>query len=535
MGAEKTPLLLSRHTGHLAKMRNSALLMDAKGSAMLIVWVVLVSISKSALEFLPSELVSPFGGVHGLISFSKLLFPIGGLIADVWFGRYRVIVGSVWICSVAVIISIIAFVMAYFEIHKLGTVVTVYISSFLFVVGTAGFLSNIISFNVDQLMGAPAERLSAMIYWTIFGEYLARLSVLTFIRVLGFKYMKSTENTTRLLRISANLTVIGTAVIIILITNFLFKHWLDRTHQHSNSIKLIFNVLNYARKNKHPRNRSALTYWENDNPPRLDMGKIRYGGPFSEEEVENVKTILKMLPVYFPLLTCSFAFDPIEYITFAHVDSNESFLKYMLRQDYFPFLALLFLILLHLFLIQPFFHQYIPTMLKRIGLGYVFVFFTILSYIVLVLINQLNDPVPECPLSPNEANTSHHSLVDPPGYKWVVIPHIFCGISFFYILVSSLEFVVAQSPKQMQGLMVGLWFAFLGVGEIVNDNMWLPFTLIKSSSLGCMFYCYLTCSVIVLACLMIFLIFVKHYKLRIRDYTVPVYQIAEDIAERYLD
>ena len=34
------------------------------------------------------------------------------------------------------------------------------------------------------------------------------------------------------------------------------------------------------------------TYWEEDIPPRIDLGKSKYGGPFTTEEVEDVKTFL---------------------------------------------------------------------------------------------------------------------------------------------------------------------------------------------------------------------------------------------------
>ena len=52
------------------------------------------------------------------------------------------------------------------------------------------------------------------------------------------------------------------AVSTVIITNFLFKHCLDTTFHIVNPVKLIVKVLNYARKNKYPRNHSALTYWE---------------------------------------------------------------------------------------------------------------------------------------------------------------------------------------------------------------------------------------------------------------------------------
>uniref|UniRef100_A0A1X7VDS3 Uncharacterized protein n=1 Tax=Amphimedon queenslandica TaxID=400682 RepID=A0A1X7VDS3_AMPQE len=52
----------------------------------------------------------------------------------------------------------------------------------------------------------------------------------------------------------------------------------------SNYEELSFNrirILCYARKHKYPENRSALTYWEEEAPSRLNLGKDKYGGPFT--------------------------------------------------------------------------------------------------------------------------------------------------------------------------------------------------------------------------------------------------------------
>ena len=43
--------------------------------------------------------------------------------------------------------------------------------------------------------------------------------------------------------------------------------------------------------------RSALTYNDEEHPSRIDYGKEKFGGPFLEVEVEDVKTILRMLPL----------------------------------------------------------------------------------------------------------------------------------------------------------------------------------------------------------------------------------------------
>ena len=63
-------------------------------------------------------------------------------------------------------------------------------------------------------------------------------------------------------------------------------------------------MLNYSWKHKVPEHRSAFTYWEEDIPCRIDLGKNKYGGPFTNEQVEDTKTFLCILP----LLLCLFGY-----------------------------------------------------------------------------------------------------------------------------------------------------------------------------------------------------------------------------------
>ena len=59
--------------------------------------------------------------------------------------------------------------------------------------------------------------------------------------------------------------------------------------------KLIINVIKFTWKHKYPVNRSAFTYWEHGIPSQIDLGKHKYGGPFMNEQVEDVKTLLQLL------------------------------------------------------------------------------------------------------------------------------------------------------------------------------------------------------------------------------------------------
>ncbi len=104
---------------------------------------------------------------------------------------------------------------------------------------------------------------------------------------------------------------------VVLILDFLLsKKWLIIEPKSPQSLKTIYRVLKFAVKHKAPLNRSALTYWEEDVPSRMDLGKSRFGGPFTTEQVEDVKTILRLLPLFLTLwlLGCSLAlFHPVTY------------------------------------------------------------------------------------------------------------------------------------------------------------------------------------------------------------------------------
>ena len=47
---------------------------------------------------------------------------------------------------------------------------------------------------------------------------------------------------------------------------------------------------------------SALSYYQNTYPSRIDFGKIQYGGTFTNEEIEDTKTVLRLLVLLASLL-----------------------------------------------------------------------------------------------------------------------------------------------------------------------------------------------------------------------------------------
>ena len=425
------------------------------------------------------------------------MFSLLGLIADVWTGRYKIIVTGIFFCFFAWILSGVNFIIrVYWQNNSLFYVISVF-AYICAAIGYAGFRANIVQFNIDQLVGASADELSAIIYWHSINVPLVftifELGRCSFNFFLMLSFITS-----------------GVTVSVVLIAHSFFKHWLETNPLIINPIKLIAKVLNYARKNKYPRNRSALTYWEEDYPSRLDLGKEKYGGPFT---VENVKTGFRIIPLMMCIVGLSCADEVYWSIMKGPNPNSSSFKSCFISNNTMMFVTPAFLLLLHQFLIYPCFNKYIPSMLKRIGVGLVFALATTLSYVVIFKYQR---------------NTLSYFN------DLLLIPQILFGVSFTLIFPASLEFTIAQSPIEMRGMIVGMWFACLGVGNLININTKYPFGC-DNNSICQSFYYNITRSVVIFIILLVFIVLAKWYKLRVRENEVNIVQIVDEHYERYMD
>ena len=185
-------------------------------------------------------------------------------------------------------------------------------------------------------------------------------------------------------------------------------------------------------------------YWEDNYPSRLDLGKEKYGGPFSEEQVEDVKTVLRLIPL---IVICLMVFGMVlEFLAIPQrlLPSKDKYLRCLTNDSLLPFITITILVPTYQFLIYPFFYKYIPSMLKRIGMGLVLALLTTFSYALIVLVGHMEKNSNNCvTLNENEYNKSYQLPVD---YHWVMIPQILTGIAYFFIFITSLEFTVAQCP-----------------------------------------------------------------------------------------
>ena len=101
--------------------------------------------------------------------------------------------------------------------------------------------------------------------------------------------------------------------------------------------------------------------------------------------------------------------------------------------------------------------------------------------------------------------------------------------------MSFLEFLIAQTPAKMEGLIIGLWYVVSGMGA--NLGILLPFIFEHMPNVmpNCGFYYFLTKLVLLIFVFVILLRVAKWYKLWQREIVVNVHAMAEGHWERYMN
>ena len=136
--AEHDPLLRNPNK-RVSRFRYNFQQIKSKGAILVLVWDVLASFSVilmyySAASFLrttPRNSII-FNLFETFIFVSYFLYPLGGLIADVWTGRYKVIIMSAYICFLAWIVYGIGYLTSS-ELHPSWTGVILCVSAILYI------------------------------------------------------------------------------------------------------------------------------------------------------------------------------------------------------------------------------------------------------------------------------------------------------------------------------------------------------------------------------------------------------------------
>ena len=238
----------------------------------------------------------------------QLLFPIAGWVGDVYLGRFRAIQLGLILIALSLSSLLVETTVSYMvypacsdganpahgtQMSCSHTPLTVFlvITFIVLYAGSSLFHANLIPYGADLITYYRSSNdISSYFYWYYWMRNVGGLIVST---LSGFCLLGLGNN---LISVLSSLT--GCIFITIaLIVCYLTKHWFVVESSYSNPYKKSFQIISYALRAKRPKSRAAFGIGH-DPPPRLDLAKRRHGGKFTNEEVEDVRTVGRLLLLF---------------------------------------------------------------------------------------------------------------------------------------------------------------------------------------------------------------------------------------------
>ena len=458
-----------------------------------------------------------------IISVGSILFPAVGWLADVKIGRYRVVKSCLLLMWMGAILLCLTYII-HLHLYNSRTAFIVMISgsSILLASGIGGFLVNIVQFSIDQLLDSSSVEIVSFITWFMW-TYFAAQTANEFL--VCIKYFE---------REIFPLLFVCTLLTASVASDFLFGHWLAKEPVAHNPLRLIFKVLCYAAKNKYPSNMSAFTYWDDKHNSRLDLAKVKYGGPFTTKQVEDVKAFFRNL--VFVSLGCLFLAISLYVGSYVYVNASKfpgfdamvcTEIKLMCVKtvaiENLGYVLLSVCIPLYEFFILPVFWKCLPQLriFRRMLLGSVFVLLHLSGLLSAEMVGAMDDHPTNDTVMASSCPVHETRCVHDSAYYWLALLSIGYAVGQCYVVTAGLEFVCSQTPYGMKGLTFGWVFAVLGVGITLVCVLFLPFQYtvisVNGTVMGCVFWFLLSCCLLATLMMAGFCAASRWYKGRQRD------------------
>ena len=513
-----------------------------KGLIIMLVWSFIAWVLFSYMYFYITDFHRLLGKdyfryiIYGSVGLIIPSFPVMGWSADIHWGRYQILRRSLqimWLASIAFcLLYVIPDSLPHAMTAKYAFDIVILV---ILLFSLTGIQANILQFGVDQLPDASSADITAFINWYVW--------------VGGVGYIVATFSSNC---VCSKYTAVAKLLLpacmtLALCLDYNFNHWLIKEPVSENPLKLIYRVMHYAWKNKYPRQRSAFTYSEDKRYSRIDFAKQKFGGPFTTEKVEDVKTFWRIL---LSLLTMSLC---IGFMVNVHIvatkmeyhlrnfDSTlqsssscsaEDISKCFRRYTAYNFGYLAATILIPLYNLPQCHPIRQLSSVTKFNIGLFLALISTIAYLSLEVAGHLklqtNTTNTTCLLEVNQNNPSTWSSL-PLDYKWIMILECLRGASYFFMITAGIQFICAQSPYSMKGLIVGLVYGFLGTSSIIIYILLLPITYTvhkwPPNRYGCGMWYLLSASIVLLIVFILACILSRRYKNRKRDDILPNEQV----------
>ena len=507
-------------------------------------------------------------GVVAVQGFTYLCYPVLGWLADTCFTRYLMVKVAFVIVLVTSLVSLILTAADIITVRLNAelfnqlpwyTFLLVAIPLTISIAAVGMFEANAIQFGMEQMVEATTDQLIAFIHWYYWSIHLSRGLMLLVSACIDIVLRTCVIHLHIRSRTDADSLPGGFILVPVLLIQMIMaavglcllqhhKRHLTIEPAGHNPFTTVYKVLKYAWQHKCPEHRSAFTYWEEDIPARIDLGKSKYGGPFTTEEVEDTKTLFRILILLLSLFGLHLAdngFTVTTHLVRKLCPSAAIFSAILLAPNIISSVTIIVGVPILHYVILPNFNRYVPNMLHRMGLSLMIILLQEAAGILIVLqstqeyitcppSDQLATPrdcyLKNTPFLTNTTCSTVHLLNSYCGqgdtlYLWLLLPIALRSFSYHIAFMTALEFVCAQAPLRMKGLLIGLWYTTSALQIhvfdtlfIVEDQQWFISHGIK---------CFLVFISLLLYCCV-----AKRYRYRVRDEVVNIHFMIEEKYER---
>ena len=468
---------------------------------------------------------------------SHLFIPLAGWLSDVKIGRRTAIMISLWTGWTGTLLQTLS---ECFQSHSCSTIELIGkygLSSLALVFLIPSFTiyyATALAYGMDLLINCSTAKHRSFIYWYAWMFFLSgnSFSITDFLSELEYSNSR--------LSISFLACVFFTFS---LSFNFLITFEQNTV---SNPYTKMYDILKSVLcKNKQSAGgyQSALTYWEDSRPSKLDLTKTKYGGLYSHEDVENVKTFFRILLILLVLLPFWISLDPVtNRITSlvpqfgkgsSDIDGLAPFIIFFVGDS----IILLAIPLLEFFIIPifPKAEYFLMSSLKGLGLSQLLLNVAIvLTFVIDITGHLITAEHVNCfaVWVPGDINFNL-------SYWILLIPSVVGGIADNIAFVCVFEFICSQSPHEMNGMLIGVFWVIRSFSISINSTLsftlknWNPIA-IDAGLFSCTLWFLIILEVVSLVGLTLYIPVACWYTKRVRTDELTLRTAVEDHFEQQL-